>query len=83
MLFSVAASTVAEEDHAKESSSKKFTPKDVVLYRWDSGPPQSEHNTSVARLQSEQNTSAIGLLGFGNWLVQGEIRDIRRGLGRV
>ncbi|KAG5532000.1 hypothetical protein RHGRI_026575 [Rhododendron griersonianum] len=63
MLFSVAASTLAGEVHTKKLPSKKFTPKYLVLYRWDSRTwPQSEHTTSVARLPSEQYTSAIGLL---------------------
>lgn len=38
MMFSVAASTLAEEVHAKEAPSKKFNPKEVVLYQYEACP---------------------------------------------
>ncbi|CAA0816655.1 Glutathione S-transferase family protein [Striga hermonthica] len=38
MLFSVAATTLAEEVHAKEPVQLKFRPKDVVLYQYEACP---------------------------------------------
>ncbi|GER38792.1 glutathione S-transferase family protein [Striga asiatica] len=38
MLFSAAATTVAEEVHAKEPVQLKFRPKDVVLYQYEACP---------------------------------------------
>nr|GMD84742.1 prostaglandin E synthase 2 [Ipomoea batatas] len=38
MLFSVAASTLAEEAHAKEPIPPKFRPNDVVLYQYEACP---------------------------------------------
>ncbi|KAG5555515.1 hypothetical protein RHGRI_006233 [Rhododendron griersonianum] len=49
MLFSVAASMLAEEVHAKESSSKNF-----VFIGGTPGPLQFEHTTSVTPLQSDR-----------------------------
>ncbi|KAK6115736.1 hypothetical protein DH2020_008005 [Rehmannia glutinosa] len=38
MLFSVAATTLVEEVHAKEPVQSKFRPKDVVLYQYEACP---------------------------------------------
>ncbi|KAL2512836.1 Glutathione S-transferase family protein [Abeliophyllum distichum] len=38
MLFSVAATTLAEEVHAKEHLQSKFRPNDVVLYQYEACP---------------------------------------------
>ncbi|KAK6115722.1 hypothetical protein DH2020_007991 [Rehmannia glutinosa] len=38
MLFSVAATTLGEEVHAKEPVQSKFRPKDVVLYQYEACP---------------------------------------------
>ncbi|XP_058219186.1 uncharacterized protein LOC131329828 [Rhododendron vialii] len=38
MMFSVAASTLADEVHAKEAPSKNFNPKEVVLYQYEACP---------------------------------------------
>ncbi|KAI3460417.1 hypothetical protein Pfo_017080 [Paulownia fortunei] len=38
MLFSVAATTVVEEVHAKEPVQSKFRPKEVVLYQYEACP---------------------------------------------
>ncbi|XP_022860210.1 prostaglandin E synthase 2 [Olea europaea var. sylvestris] len=38
MLFSVAATTLAEEVHAKEHVQSKFRPNDVVLYQYEACP---------------------------------------------